>query len=322
MAFQVYEDIGHDITRIDTGMIHDELAACYLLQGGDEYAIIETGTHNTVATILELLQARGIGRGQVTFVIPTHVHLDHAGGVGGLMQALPNATLLVHPRGARHMIDPSKLKAGAMAVYGEEAFTRIYGDIIPVDERRVRTMEEGEEVVVGDRRLVFYDTPGHARHHFCIYDPASQGIFTGDTFGLCYPPLTTAKGPFILPTTTPVQFDPPALKASIRKLLALQPEHMYLTHYGRVDNPQPLGEQLLTMVDDFVALAEAAASTTDDDGLEGGLMTAMGDYLAERLKAHGCDLSGDEFQSTLGMDVKLNSQGLAVWLRSFQRDVH
>lgn len=319
MAFQVYEDIGHDITCIDTGMIRDELAACYLLKGGSEYAIIETGTHNTVAIILNLLEERGIEPGQVKFVIPTHVHLDHAGGVGGLMQALPNATLLVHPRGARHMIDPSKLKAGVLAVYGEEAFARIYGDIIPVDEHRTRTMEEGDEVSVGDRRLVFYDTPGHARHHFCVYDPASKGIFTGDTFGLCYPSLTTAKGPFILPTTTPVQFDPPALKASIRKLLALQPECIYLTHFGRVDHPQPLGEQLLATVDDFVALAEEVATTTDDDGLEEALMAAMEDYLARRLRAHGCDLSDEELRSMLGMDIKLNSQGLMVWLRSERR---
>lgn len=316
MPDQMYEDIGYDITRIDTGMIHEELAACYLLKGGEAYAVIETGTHNTVPRILDLLDQRGIGREQVKYVIPTHVHLDHAGGVGGLMQALPNATLLVHPRGARHMIDPSKLKAGATAVYGEQAFAEIYGDVIPVDEDRVRTMDEGDEVTVGERRLVFYDTPGHARHHFCVYDPASRGIFTGDTFGLCYPPLVTDKGPFILPTTTPVQFDPPALKASIRKLLALEPARLYLTHYGRVDNPKPLGERLLAMVDDFVALAEDVAGSTDDSGLEPGLMAAMEDYLAQSVKEHGCDLTDDELQAILGMDIRLNSQGLAVWLRA------
>ncbi|MDX1757514.1 MAG: MBL fold metallo-hydrolase [Marinobacter sp.] len=316
MSDQVYLDIGHDITRIDTGMIHEELAACYLLKGGDEYAVIETGTDRTVPRILGLLEQRGIDRAQVKFVVPTHVHLDHAGGVGGLMQALPRATLLVHPRGARHMVDPSKLKAGATAVYGEKAFAEIYGDVLPVDENRVRTMDEGDEVTVGERRLVFCDTPGHARHHFCVHDPASRGIFTGDTFGLCYPSLVSEKGPFILPTTTPVQFDPPALKASIRKLLALEPERLYLTHYGCVEPPRELGERLLVMVDDFVALAEDVARTSADDDLEGGLMAAMEDYLAQQLQAHGCSLSDNELQAVLGMDIKLNSQGLAVWLRS------
>lgn len=320
MTVPLYDDIGHGITRIDTGMVREGLAACYLLDGGDEFAVIETGTHRTVPAILALLEERGIDRNQVKFVIPTHVHLDHAGGVGGLMQALPEATLLVHPRGARHMIDPSKLKAGATAVYGEKAFAAIYGDVIPVDEHRVRSMEDLAEVMVGDRKLVFYDTPGHARHHFCVYDPASKGIFTGDTFGLSYPSLTTAKGPFILPTTTPVQFDPAALKASIRRLLALTPEHMYLTHYGRVDHPEGLGEQLLAMVDDFVALGQEVAATAEDSNLEAELMVAMGGYLEQRLRAHGCELSESEFQTELGMDVRLNSQGLAVWLRSGQQN--
>lgn len=220
MSFPVYQDLGHDITRIDSAMLREELAACYLLRGAsanggaDEYAIIETGTHKTVPIILALLEQRGVRRDQVRYVIPTHVHLDHAGGVGGLMQALPEATLLVHPAGARHMIDPGRLKAGAMAVYGEDAFTEIYGDIVPVAAERVRAMADGTSAAVGDRQLVFYDTPGHARHHFCVHDPQSRGIFTGDTFGLAYPRLHTHRGPFIFPTTTPVQFDPPSSTAN------------------------------------------------------------------------------------------------------------
>ena len=316
MTVPTYQDIGHQITRIDTAMVHEGLAACYLLQAGDACAIIETGTHNTVPIILALLEARGIPRSQVKYVIPTHVHLDHAGGVGGLMQALPDATLLVHPRGARHMIDPAKLKAGATAVYGEAMFAKIYGDVIPVEESRVCTMEDGDQVRVGERKLVFYDTPGHARHHFCVYDPTSRGIFTGDTFGLSYPPLTTANGPFICPTTTPVQFDPPALKASIRKLLALAPQRIYLTHYGMVENPQPLGERLLTMVDDYVALAETVAPTRDTEVLEKALMTAMGEYLFRCAREHGCDMSDEQLQAVLGLDIQLNSQGLAVWLQT------
>ncbi|MGJ3256926.1 MAG: MBL fold metallo-hydrolase [Alcanivorax sp.] len=316
MTVPTYQDIGHQITRIDTAMVHEGLAACYLLQADEECAIIETGTHNTVPIILALLEARGIQRSQVKYVIPTHVHLDHAGGVGGLMRALPVATLLVHPRGARHMIDPAKLKAGATAVYGEAQFAEIYGDIIPVDERRVRIMGDGDEATVGGRKLVFIDTPGHARHHFCVYDPTSRGIFTGDTFGLSYPPLTTAKGPFICPTTTPVQFDPPALKASIRKLLALQPQRIYLTHYSMVENPHPLGERLLTMVDDYVALAENVAPTGDDDALEAALMTAMRAYLFRCAREHGCEMSDEQLEAVLGLDIQLNSQGLAVWLQS------
>ena len=316
MAFQVYQPLPFGITRIDTAMVHDELAACYLLEDAGECAIIETGTHNTVPIILSLLAEKGIDRRQVKYVIPTHVHLDHAGGVGGLMEALPEATLLIHPRGARHMIDPAKLKAGAMAVYGEKAFADIYGDVIPVPESRVRTMDDGDQAVVGGRTLQFIDTPGHARHHFCVHDPVSRGLFTGDTFGLSYPALTTPNGPFICPTTTPVQFDPPALKASIRKLLALSPQRIYLTHYGMVENPQPLGERLLTMVDDYVALAEAVAPTSDADAQEKALMAAMRVYLFSCAREHGCEMSDEQLQAVLGLDIQLNSQGLAVWLQS------
>lgn len=315
MSFEMYHSLPFGITRIDTAMVHEELAACYLLEAEGECAIIETGTHNTVPIILALLDEKGIPRDAVKYVIPTHVHLDHAGGVGGLMAALPSATLLVHPRGARHMIDPSKLKAGATAVYGEKMFAEIYGDVIPVSADRVRTMEDGDTVMLADRELRFIDTPGHARHHFCVYDPLSKGIFTGDTFGLSYPALTTDKGPFIMPTTTPVQFEPEALKASIQRLLDLRPERIYLTHYDMVEDPQSLGERLIPMVDDYVALAKQVAEHGAQEDFQASLETAMGNYLFGKAREHGVTVDDDTLSAILGMDIRLNSQGLAVWLQ-------
>lgn len=315
MPFQTYHSLPFGITRIDTAMVHEELAACYLMEAAGECAIIETGTHHTVPIILALLAQKGIEAEAVKYVIPTHVHLDHAGGVGGLMQALPEATLLIHPRGARHMIDPAKLKAGATAVYGEEAFARIYGDVLPVKESRMRIMEDGDSVMLADRELLFFDTPGHARHHFCVYDPYSKGIFTGDTFGLSYPALTTEKGPFILPTTTPVQFEPEALKASIQRLMDLQPERLYLTHYDRVEEPQALGERLIPMVDDYVALAKTVAASASNEELQAELETAMREYLFGKAREHGITLNDAELEQILGMDIRLNCQGLAVWLQ-------
>lgn len=315
MSFEMYHSLPFGITRIDTAMVHEELAACYLLEAEGECAIIETGTHNTVPIILALLDEKGIQRDAVKYVIPTHVHLDHAGGVGGLMAALPSATLLVHPRGARHMIDPSKLKAGATAVYGEKMFAEIYGDVIPVSADRVRTMEDGDTVMLADRELRFIDTPGHARHHFCVYDPLSKGIFTGDTFGLSYPALTTDKGPFIMPTTTPVQFEPEALKASIQRLLDLRPERIYLTHYDMVEDPQSLGERLIPMVDDYVALAKQVAEHGAQEDFQASLETAMGNYLFGKAREHGVTVDDDTLSAILGMDIRLNSQGLAVWLQ-------
>ncbi len=312
----MYEDLGWGITRIDSGMIRPGLAACYLLQSGEECALVETGTHHTIPIIEQLLAQRGIGFEQIRYVIPTHVHLDHAGGVGGLMQRLPRATLLVHPRGARHMIEPDKLKAGAIAVYGEEEFRKIYGDVIAVDAQRVRAMEDGARVKLGQRTLVFHDTPGHARHHFCVQDLQSNGIFTGDTFGLAYPELSTDNGPFIFPTTTPVQFDPEPLKASIKKLLALAPERMYLTHYGKVDTPQILGERLLVQVEQYVALAREVARTVPQAEWESALKTRLAKVTVTAAVAHGCQLSVEALHAALELDMRLNSQGLVVWLQA------
>lgn len=312
----MYEDLGQGVTRIDSGMIREGLAALYLVESQGECALVETGTHHTIPAVLELLQQRGINPAQVKYVIPTHVHLDHAGGVGGLMQLLPQATLLVHPKGARHMIDPAKLKAGATAVYGATLFNEIYGDVIPVDADRVTEMKHAEQVQLGKRTLVFYDTPGHARHHFCVHDLQSNGVFTGDTFGLAYPALITEKGPFIMPTTTPVQFDPEALKQSINTLIALQPTTMYLTHYGPVGDVQALGQQLLAQVDDYVAIARKVSAGASAEELEHQLIKNLTDYTFTRARAHGCAQSSAELEHILAMDMKLNGQGLAVWLAS------
>lgn len=314
MTFQTYLDLGHNITRIDTRMIKEEMAACYLLESKDEYALIETGTHHTVPIVLALLEQRGIALSQLKYVIPTHVHLDHAGGVGGLMEALPDATLLIHPKGARHMINPGKLKAGATVVYGEEAFGRIYGDVIPVEESRVQIQEDGSEVKLGDRSLFFYDTPGHANHHFCIYDPQSKGIFTGDTFGLAYPALTTEKGPFIMPTTTPVQFDPQALKQSIQRLLELKPEIMYLTHYGPVKKPENLSVSLLEQIDFYAAKGQELEASVPPHELESQLITALTDYTLAKIAGHGCSQDEETLRKMISLDMRLNAQGVIVWL--------
>jgi len=315
-SFATYAGLGEDITRIDSGMIRPGLAALYLLGSEGEYALLETGTQHSIPNIMTLLSKQGISPQQVKYIIPTHVHLDHAGGVGGLMELLPEATLLIHPQGARHMIDPARLKAGASEVYGVEKFREIYGDIIPVDPDRVQTMADGSQARLGNRTLVFYDTPGHARHHFCVHDLQSNGIFTGDTFGLSYPELTTQQGPFVFPTTTPVQFDPEALKASVLRLLASHPQRMYLTHYGVLEEPERFGPVLTRQIDDYVALTRQAASEVAPEQLENHIIEKLTEYTWQRARQHGCPQSDAELQAILGMDMRLNGQGLAIWWQS------
>ena len=206
-------DLGHGIHVVDTGFHRDRFDAAYLMVHGGQVAIIDTGTNHAVPRLLATLAALGLATDAVDWVIPTHVHLDHAGGAGLLMQQLPSARLLVHPRGARHLIDPSALWAGATAVYGPEEMARSYGELVPVAAERVDTSHDGMTVTLAGRPLLLADTPGHARHHHCVWDAASRGWFTGDTFGLSYREFDTARGAWIVPTSTPVQFDPPALRA-------------------------------------------------------------------------------------------------------------
>lgn len=297
---------------IDSGMVRIGLAACYLVRRGDRTAIIETGTRHSVPAIMSVLSQLEIRAEQVDYVIATHVHLDHAGGVGLLMQELPDAQLIIHPKGARHMIDPAKLQAGTTAVYGEAAFQEMYGDLIPVDESRIRIAEDGDEILLGGKPLKFLDTPGHANHHFCVWDEVSKGFFTGDTFGIAYRELVLEGQPFIFPTTTPVQFDPEALKASIGKLISMKPERMFLTHYGMVEKPEQLAPQLLEQIDDYVALVmEIEKDMSDAEGLFESIQTRLTEYTLERAIAHGCER--ELAAETIAFDMGLNAQGLVVW---------
>lgn len=308
------KNLGWGIHVLDTAYQRPQMAACYLMEHEDELAIIETGTKDTVPLIFEYLKQQGLDAHAIKYVMPTHVHLDHAGGAGLLMQALPNAQLVVHPQGARHMIDPSKLQAGATAVYGKDMFQQTYGDLLPIDPAQVLAIEDGQTLKLGGRSLTFLDTPGHARHHYCIYDEMSQGFFTGDTFGLAYQELNTQKGPFIFPTTTPVQFDPEALKSSIARLLSYQPKRMFLTHYGMVEQPQALGGHLIQLVDEFVSIALNVQQYIPKEQWLQALNKELLSLLMLRLAEHGTDLKPSEYAQVIASDVLLNAQGLEVWL--------
>jgi len=299
------------ILAIDAGFVREQMVACYLVEAASEVAFIEVGTHSSTPRLIRILKARGWKPEDVRYVIVTHVHLDHAGGAGSLMQLLPNATLLAHPYAARHLVDPSRLEAGARAVYGDELFDRIYGKLIPVAAARVQVMEDGEAVRLGERQFRFIDTPGHARHHFCVHDSQTNGWFSGDTFGLSYREFDTQNGAFLFPTTTPVQFDPAALKASVGRLMAIQPEFMYLTHYGRVDDLQRLATVMLDGVDKLAALGERHK---DDDQRTQKIEAAIYAWLMTGLRDHGVNLPDETCIQLLKTDVVLNTQGIEFWL--------
>ncbi|MBK1731464.1 MBL fold metallo-hydrolase [Thiococcus pfennigii] len=309
-----YQEIADGIYCIDTGLYRHGLAACYLVREADRLAFVDTGTARSVPTLLAVIAELGLTPAHVDYVIPTHVHLDHAGGSGSLMAACPRARLIVHPKGAPHLIDPSKLTAGAIEVYGEEGFARDFERLVPVLAERTTLAEDGLTLDLAGRKLVFIDTPGHANHHGCIFDEKTRGFFTGDTFGISYRELDTDRGPFLYAPTTPVAFDPDLWLASLDRLMSFDPQAMYLTHYGRVDRPAELVDGLRQSVRDMAALALAEEGRADAER-EARLARAVGAYLIERAQAHGTALDEAELERLFSVDRQLNSQGLEVWLR-------
>jgi glyoxylase-like metal-dependent hydrolase (beta-lactamase superfamily II) len=313
MAMELkFQDFLFGITCIDTQLHRPEMVACYLVEHKGKAAFIDTGVGNNVPMLLELLRHKSLPLDSVAYVMPTHVHLDHAGGAGALMQALPNAKLVMHPRGARHMIDPSKLQQGSIAVYGEARYQQIFGALVQVPQDRVIQVNHGDELDLNGRKLKFFDTPGHARHHYCVFDELSQGLFTGDTFGASYRELNGGTVPFIFPPTTPVQFDPESWHKSLDLLMSLEPQRIFVTHFGMHENVLLLVKQLHTAIDDYVNIAESNASQSDP-------LQSISDEIMElsfnNLMHSNVSLSKEKINELLKMDVQLNAQGLVHWLQ-------
>jgi glyoxylase-like metal-dependent hydrolase (beta-lactamase superfamily II) len=306
------EPLGDGIHAVDTGFHRDRYDAAYLVVEGGRAAFIDTGTAFAVPRLLGALAALGLAPADVDWVIPTHVHLDHAGGVGTLVQALPTARVLVHPRGLRHLVDPTHLYQGALAVYGEAEMARAYGTLVPVPADRIAATEDGGTCELAGRPLAFAHTAGHARHHHCIHDARSAAWFTGDTFGMSYPEFVVDDRAFLFPTTTPVQFEPEVLKASIDRLLAAAPRQMFLTHYARVGGDVPeAARRLQASIDDNVRTALALRDAPDRSRALGDALVAL---YADGAQAHGVALPRDRIEALLRDDADLNARGLEVWL--------
>ena len=297
------------ITAVDTEYVRPQMDASHVITCGTRAAIVDTGPNTAVPLILAALSELGIERDAVEFLFLTHVHLDHAGGAGALMRELPRATAVVHPRGAPHMIDPSKLIAGTRAVYGDELYSQLYGEILPIERERLSIAQDGQRFELQGRVFELVHTPGHAMHHQAIVDHGATGIFTGDTFGLSYREFDTARGPWIMPTTTPTQFDPAQLKASIVRLMQFRPRRLYLTHYSEVGQCARLANDMYDAVDEFVRIARASAGDVARMRFE------LRAWAHQRLREHGVTMTTEAIDAILGKDFELNAAGLAAWLK-------
>ncbi len=299
------------IVAIDTEYARSLQDASHLIVEKGRAAFVDTGVNSSVPLLIDALHQQELDVADVDWVILTHVHLDHAGGAGLLMQELPNARCVVHRYGARHMIDPAKLVAGTEAVYGVEETRATYGTILPIDESRVHIPEDGDWISLNGREMQLLNTEGHARHHHVIRDPASKGVFTGDSFGVSYRELDTENGEIVFPTTTPVQFDPAEAHKAVDRIMGCEPEQLYLTHYSRVRNLERLAEQMHRGIDAYVAIAERHEH---DENRQQKLRDDLTDYYAAELDGHGYAGDREAMCHVLSIDIELNAQGLEVWL--------
>lgn len=302
----------HGIFAIDADYVRPQLAAIHLIVENGRAAFVDTGCNNSLPNVMAALDELGIAPGSVDYVILTHIHLDHAGGAGAMMRTFPDARLVVHPRGARHMADPTRLIEGAAAVYGKEEVRRLYGDVLPIDVHRIIEATHGLNVDLAGRQLCCLDTPGHAKHHIALVDNKTGGIFTGDIFGLSYRELDTDGRQFIFPTTTPVQFDPVAMHASIDLVMSYQPDAIYLTHFSQVRDTAAKALELHRLVDAHVAIARREKSAGADRHAR--IREGLEQLLLNETRRFGCHLPASGILEIFDTDLELNAQGLGVWI--------
>lgn len=317
MTSTLVTDYDHGISAVDAQFHRPKRAAIHLIVENDMVALVDTGTAFSIPGVIQTLQQKNLALENVAYVFLTHIHLDHAGGAGECMRYFPNAELVVHPRGARHIAEPSRLVAGAIAVYGETEFKRVYGEIHPIAKERIIEAPDECTIDLNGRSLLLLDTPGHARHHYCIYDKKSQSFFTGDTFGVSYRDFDVAGMEFVFPTTTPVQFDPVAAHASLDRLMSYQPRFAFLTHYSRIGHLPQHAAHMHQLIDAYVDMARRVNKNNGDR--QSQLVNAMRELLLQKLSAHGCKLPQETILKILNSDIKLNVQGLEFWLDQSRR---
>ncbi|MEP6732800.1 MAG: MBL fold metallo-hydrolase [bacterium] len=252
------------------------VVAAYLVTGPYGHTLIETGPGSTLPMLERAVADAGFGLGDITQIFVTHIHLDHAGAAGSLLRRLPHARLFVHPRGAAHMIDPSKLLASATRIYADRMDT-LWGAFEPCPADRVVTLADGETVHCGTRTLIALHTPGHASHHIAFHDAENKTAFTGDVGG-----VRLQGASYVRPPTPPPDIDIEAWHASIERLRALKLRTLDLTHFGRFDDPERHFNDLLFRLDDWTAWVAARLS-------EGVAPEAMAKALQSRTDAEVAD---------------------------------
>jgi glyoxylase-like metal-dependent hydrolase (beta-lactamase superfamily II) len=298
----VSERIGPGVVQLDTLLGGwQRVTAGYLVEGPAP-VLVETGSQSSVPALLAALGDHGVDAGDLAGVAVTHIHLDHAGGVGDVARAFPKATVYVHGKGARHLADPSRLVASAAMVYGD-LLDSLYGRLDPTPPDRIHVLEDGEDIDIGGgRRLTTVDSPGHAKHHLALHDSESGILFAGDAVGVRLPDAGVLR-----PSTPPPDFDLDQALTSLRRFADRRPSGVALAHYGLVPDPIETLDEAGETLRRWAEVAEAAWREGRD------IATALDDAFAGELAA--TDPAHREKLDTLN-GVHSNAAGFKRWLET------
>lgn len=297
------------VLTIDCHYLFPEFAAAYLIIEKGRAILIENNTEHSIRLIERALLDHGLGLEHIDHFIVTHAHLDHAGASGKWMEMCPHASLVAHPKAIEHLVKPVRLIEGVKSVYGEERFRDWYGGVQAVSPDRTRAMQEGEILEWRGLKLEFIHTRGHANHHCCIIERSSDVIFTGDTFGLCYPVLQS-RGLFIFPTTSPTGYEPQAAIASVRRIAEMGLKTAYLTHFGALDRISEAAVQLIQDLEfSKKTVEDAAAAAILKDRLARYCFDRLETYFRRRIQV--ARLNWDAAKKLLALDIELNAAGMA-----------
>lgn len=279
--------------------------ASYLVADGDALTLIETGPASTMETLLAGVRQAGFDPDQIGDIIVTHIHLDHAGGAGALLRRLPRARLHVHPLGAPHLIDTTKLMASATRIYGE-LMGPLWGDMLPVPKDRLDVLGDGETVKTGGRTLRAYDTPGHANHHLALHEHDTGAVFTGDVAGVRLDGIRHVR-----PPTPPPEFSPEKWQASIATLRSLNPRRLYLTHFGAYDDVDWHLTELLARTWFWAGWVGGRLATGEEPAVVAEALRSMEDVILSRAAGDQSLLVRYEEAGNYRMSV----DGIARWWR-------
>jgi len=282
----------------------NRVTAGYLIQGPNP-VLIETGSQSSVPVLLDALSRLGLGANDLAGVVVTHIHLDHAGGVGNVAEAFPRATVYVHEKGARHLVDPTRLVDSASRVYGP-LLDSLYGRLDPTPAERVKVLADLEEIEVGGGRvLVTVDSPGHAKHHLALHDSASGILFVGDAVGVRLPDAGVLR-----PSTPPPDFDLETAIHSLHRFADRRPAGLALAHYGLVPDHDSVLEEAEGILRQWAEVAEAAFRAGED--IAEALENRFADELAAVAPEHR-----EKLETLNG--VHSNAAGFRRWLETRDR---